>query len=194
MLLYTSTIFVFIETMIIFKVKITKLQYACMILTILGCVFVSGVIGGDLHIEGISIFTGVMTGFVYGSFTVMTRYLTQKYEALTVTAYCFIVGLISMLPFSNIPHVFTTLSANPSYIPCAIGIGLVCSVCANLTFTWGIKYVRSSTAAILSASEPFTGAVVGMLILGESTEAIKIVGIVLVLCAIVLQAMEKDKS
>lgn len=195
MLLYTSPIFVFILTRIIFKAKITKTKYLCMVVTIVGCVFVSGALSGFKgNVSLLSIITGVLTGAVYGTYTVITRYLATKYNPISVTLYGFVFGLSFMLPFANYKHIFTTINNSPVVILWAIGLGLVCSVLANATFTWGISYIQSSTASILSASEPFTGAVVGMLVFKESHDFIKIIGILLVFLAIVIQAFEKDDN
>ena len=195
MLLYTSPIFVFILTRVSFKARITKTKYLCMVVTIIGCVFVSGALGGfKENASTLSIITGILTGAVYGTYTVITRYLATKYNPICVTVYGFIFGLLFMLPFANYRHIFTSISNKPQIIFWAVGIGLVCSVLANATFTWGISYIQSSTASILSASEPFTGAVVGMLFFNESHNFIKIIGILLVFLAIIIQAFEKDEK
>ena len=62
-------------------------------------------------------------------------------------------------------------------------------------YTWGLERIESGKAAILVAVEPLVGALVGMLVFHESRNAVKLVGIALILTAIVLLNLpEKQKT
>ena len=63
-------------------------------------------------------------------------------------------------------------------------------------YTWGVAGITANKAAILAASEPLTGALVGMIIYGESHEPLKLFGMILVLTSIIYQGLGtvKDES
>ena len=194
MLLYTSPIFVIILSRIIFKEAITRRKILSLCMTVIGCVFVAGFIGHSQPIPLIALLSGVATGATYGTFTIITRLNAQRYAPMTVTLYTFIFGTLFMLPFGKPAETFSMLAADHSLLPYALLFGPLCSALANGLFTWGISRVEAGRAAILAASEPLVGAVIGMTVWHESHEPIKLIGIVLVLAAIILQGLEETKE
>ena len=58
----------------------------------------------------------------------------------------------------------------------------------------GLLLPDANQAAILAASEPLVGAIVGMTVWHDSHEPLKLIGIVLVISAIVLQGLEPVKE
>ena len=63
-LLYTSPVFVIILARILFKEKITRYKFIALVLTVIGCVFVTGVLGEGYMPPPVAILTGVLTGFL----------------------------------------------------------------------------------------------------------------------------------
>lgn len=68
-LLYTSPIFILILSAILFKEKITKVKLFALILTFVGCVFVTG-IGGENHLSAKGLFIGLCAGFGYALYSI----------------------------------------------------------------------------------------------------------------------------
>ena len=194
MLLYTSPIFVIILSRIIFRESITPRKVLTLVMTVIGCIFVAGFIGHGGHIPLIALITGIATGATYGTFTIVTRLNATRCRPLTVTLYTFLFGTLFMLPFGRPVETVRLLSSKPSLIPFALFFGPVCSSLANGLFTWGISRVEAGRAAILAASEPLAGALIGMTVWQESRDPIKLVGIVLVLAAIIIQGLDLARS
>ena len=194
MLLYTSPIFVMLFARILFQEHMTPRKYLVLAMTVIGCVFVAGFIGHGKSIPFMALLTGIATGATYGCFTVVTRLNTQRMKVLSVTLYTFIFGTLFMLPFGHPVRTLAALSADHSLIPYALLFGPICSSLANLLFTTGISGVSANQAAILAASEPLVGAIVGMTVWHDSHEPLKLIGIVLVISAIIMQGLEPVKK
>ncbi len=190
MLLYTSPIFVMILARILFKERMNRRKYLILVMTVIGCIFVAGFIGHGTHIPLIALCTGIATGATYGTFTIVTRFNTQRMKPLTVALYTFIFGTVFMLPFGHPVKTIEVLSTNHHLIPYALLFGPLCSALANWFFTTGISEIPANRAAILAASEPLVGALIGIAVWHESHEPLKIIGIILVLAAIILQGLD----
>ena len=196
MLAYTSPVFVMILSRVIFKEHMTGRKYICLIMTVVGCVFVTGFIGEASPIPLAALMTGLGAGLSYAVFTILTRFTSQRCSALTVLLYTLFFGAVLLLPLSHPASIAHALRQDHSLIPYVLLFGPVCNALANGLYTWGVSGITANKAAILAASEPLTGALVGMIIYGESHEPLKLFGMILVLTSIIYQGLGtvKDES
>lgn len=184
-LLYTSPVFILLLSALLFHERITRRKLLALMLTFAGCVCVAGLTGG-VRLSAVVFLTGIGSGLFYGLYTIFGRYALAKYDAVTVTAYSFLFALLGTLPFGKLPALARTVAAEPRLLLYCVGIGICSTVLPYLLYTWGLERMESGKAAILVAVEPLVGAVVGMLVFHESHNAVKLVGIALILTAIVL--------
>lgn len=190
-LLYTSPIFVMILSRFLFKEKIGAEKIIALAMTFIGCILVSGVTEGGASLQPLVAFIGVLSGLFYALYTIFGIFGLKRYDALTVTAYTFLFALVVSLPFSDLGGVFSILSKTPSLWLWCLGIALISTVLPYFLYTWGLKGVESSRAAILVAVEPLVASVVGIAFYGEGHSFPKILGIVFVLGAILLMNFSK---
>jgi len=61
-------------------------------------------------------------------------------------------------------------------------------------FARGLKYISVGTAATLSLAEPFTAAILGVVILGERLGLSQVSGVVLLFSGLVLLALGENKA
>lgn len=197
-LMYTSTIFIMLLSALLFKEKITPIKLLSLFITICGCVFVSGVIGANYHLSFIIILMGIASGFFYATYTIFSRYgLERGYDPTTIVAYTFIFGVFGSIPLGQVPKTFTLICEKPIILLWCLGIGIICSVFPYFMYTFGLKYLEASKAAIFVAIEPLVGAIIGMTVFQESHSLIKIIGIVCILTAIMILSVftnEKKKG
>ena len=184
-LLYTSPVFVMILSAICFKEKVTVTKIIALILTIAGCALVAG-LTGEASISFPVFLTGIASGFFYALYSIFGELALRKYDTMTVTVWTFILGMIGSLPFGKVGQTIMILKIQPKLIFYAIGIGIVSTVLPYFFYTWGLKRMETSKAAILVAVEPLVGAVLGMTIYHEPHNFLKILGIILILVSIVL--------
>lgn len=185
-LLYTSPVFVIILARLFFGEKITRNKAVALVLTVVGCVFVTGVLGEGYMPPPAAILTGVLTGLAYALNNILTSAAVKKNDPLTVTMYTLLFSFLFLIPFSK-PGSFAALCrANPMILPVAFLMCLVTAVLAQYFFSVGLGLIESGKAAIYGATEPIVGSLVGILIFHEESNLMKIAGIVMVIAAIVL--------
>ncbi len=186
-LLYTSPIFVLICSAFIFKEKITLLKVIASIVTVIGCIFVSGIINGAAIITPMVLLTGLLSGVIFALHNIFVRIAGSKnYNGLTINFYAFLIGMIFILPFGKVGNTINVLKENPIAILWGIGLALVNAVLAYFLFSYGLKHVPSSTASILVATEPMVGSILGMTVFHESHDIFKILGVIFIVLSIVL--------
>ncbi|MBQ8211920.1 MAG: EamA family transporter, partial [Treponema sp.] len=171
-LLYTSPIFIFLLSAILFKEKITKIKLFALILTFVGCIFVTG-IGGENHLSAKGLFIGLCAGFGYALYSIFSRFALEKYKPLTVTFYTFVFSSISLLPFCNIVEICSSFSEKSLLF--LIGIALVCTVLPYIFYTFGLSGLETGKAAILVTVEPLVGSLIGIFVWKENLDMLKLI-------------------
>lgn len=191
-LLYTSPIFILFFSRILFKEKITLPKILALIMTFAGCIFVSGIGGGNgMTLKGFLI--GLCAGLGYGLYSIFSRYAIAKYDSLTVTFYTFVFSSISIIPFCKISQALLCIDWKVFLL--LLGITLFCTVLPYIFYTLGLSGLETGKAAILVTVEPLIGTLVGFFIWKEEVSVLKILGIVLIFIAIVLCSLpDKEKN
>ena len=185
-LLYTSPVFVIILARLFFGEKITRNKAVALVLTVVGCVFVTGVLGEGYMPPPAAILTGVLTGLAYALNNILTSAAVKKNDPLTVTMYTLLFSFLFLIPFSKPGSLAALCRANPMILPVAFLMCLVTAVLAQYFFSVGLGLIESGKAAIYGATEPIVGSLVGILIFHEESNLMQIAGIVMVIAAIVL--------
>ncbi len=183
-LLYTSPIFVMLMSVLLFKEKITRNKLIALGLTLVGCVLVSGLVGGySIGVKGITL--GLCSGFGYALYSIFSRYALQKnYDSMTISFYTFLFCGLGCLPFSEPNRMLRALSPEANLL--ILGLGFICCVLPYLCYTKGLKYIENSKASIIVAVEPVIASFIGIFVYNESLTIFKIIGVLLVLAAVVI--------
>lgn len=183
-LLYTSPVFVMLLSLPLFKEKITYKKLVAVALTVAGCVFVSGVAGGQ-SIGFIGIVLGICSGLGYALYSIFSRYALQRnYHSMTISFYTFLFCGLGCLPFAS--PVSMALSLSPKAVLYSLGLGVVCCVMPYILYTKGLEYVDNTRASVIVAVEPVVASLIGVFVYNESVTAVKLLGVALVLSAVVI--------
>lgn len=208
-LLYTSPVFIMLMSAFLFKEKVTLKKLAAIVMTLAGCVLVTGLLGisggaggimslsfgSNLNLSPVCIITGLCSGLFYALYSIFGKYALAKYDSMTVTVYTFLFGMLGSIPFGKPAETVSVLYDNPKLILWGVGIGIISTVLPYFFYTWGLKYLESGKAAIFVAVEPLVGAILGMTAYHEEHGIIKILGIMLIMSAIIiLNIKEKSKN
>lgn len=191
-LLYTAPAFVIILARIFFREAITRRKVLALVLTISGCVLVTGAIGEGYVPPAAAIVTGVLTGLAYALNNILTSAAVRKNEPMTVTLYTFFFSLLFLIPFSGWSSLRHTVAADPKILGAAFLMSLVTGVMAQFFFTIGLDHIESGKAAIYGATEPVVGCLVGIFLFHEESNLLKIIGIIMVVFAIILIGKENS--
>ena len=185
-LLYTSPVFVIILARIFFREKITRYKSIALVLTVAGCLLVTGVLGEGYMPPPAAILTGVLTGLAYALNNILTSAAVKKNDPQTVTFYTLFFSFLFLIPFSGWRSLTSLCMTNPAILVVAFLMCLVTAVLAQYFFSVGLRLIESGKAAIYGATEPIVGSLVGILIFHEESNLMKIAGIIMVIAAILL--------
>lgn len=190
-LLYTSPVFVMIMGALFFKEKITRNKLIALIMTIAGCVLVTGLVGNSnigLGVRGILL--GLGAGFGYALYSLFAGFALKKYASLTITFYTFLLSGMVLLFVRNPADLIENVDLK--LWPYAIGIAVICTVVPYITYTIGMSKMEIGRAAVLVTVEPLVGCVIGIFVWGESAGWMKVLGIVMILLAVVILSIQQD--
>lgn len=191
-LLYTSPIFVMLMSAVFFKEKITVKKIVALILTFAGCVMVAGLIGSGIRMDAMSLLIGLGAGFGYALYSIFGGFAVNKYSSITITFYTMLFSGIVLLFVCNPVEIVNKVTAEgPSLLPYVMGTAIVCTVLPYLCYTYGLKYMEKSKAAVLVTVEPLVGTLLGIFAYGEDHGIFKIVGIVLIFASVIMLSIEK---
>lgn len=184
LLLYTAPIFVMVMSALFFKEKITMKKMISLVATFIGLGFVTGAFTGGEKISVIAFWFGIGSGFGYALYSILGKFVAEKYDAVTITMYTFIVASLVAIPFSGITN-HLLLFVSIKGCTAAIGLAFFSTALPFLLYTKGLQGIEAGKAAILATVEPFVAAIVGTVIFKESFDFPKIVGMLMILFAIV---------
>ncbi|MBQ8525308.1 MAG: EamA family transporter [Clostridia bacterium] len=194
-LMYTAPAFVLIASVILFKEKLTGTKILSLILAFAGCVFVSGIFGGDAKITAMGVVMGILSGITYGSYSIFGTYALRKYDTYTVTTWAFIFAALASLAVGNVPDIVIKIASSENnalrIIILSVGMGIFTAFMPFLLYTIGLSRTEPSKAIIVASVEPLVATVLGFAVFGETPTVFSAVGIVLILASVVLTTVKK---
>ncbi len=194
-LLYTAPFFVFIISIPLFKEKITLSKILALIIAFLGCSFVSGAFVKGQGITGTALFWGLMTGFGYSLYTILSQILiNKKYHSLTITFYTFLSAAIGSLPFINITKTVFNVVDTPKILWVLLLMALFNTVIPYMLYTKGLVCVATTTAPIIATLEPVVATVISAVLYREPFKPWHFIGIVLVLLSVLILNLRVKKN
>ena len=188
-LLYTAPAFVLLMSRPLFGEAITPVKVLAVVLTIVGCVFTSGMVAGEAQLSPLGILIGIGSGFGYALYSIFSRFALQRgYEPLTISAWTFIFAAFGSSFLCNPVQTASVVLADSALWWPAIGIALVNAVIPYALYTTGLKYMENGRASVIVSVEPVVATLLGTFVFGEDFAWFNAVGIALILCAVVLLA------
>ena len=188
----TAPIWVAVWSYLFFKEVMTGSKIISILLAIVGAGLIA-LSGGGLP-EGASVIgmaAGLGSGFLFSLHALIgKKYLSEKVSAVSLYMYILPVGALCMLPFVD-------FMPNKSFeVWLALGVlGLVCNWVAYQAFCAGLRRLPATRVSVFeTASEPFLAAMFAFIWWGEAFTPIGWVGAVLVIGAVVMIILSKEKK
>lgn len=188
-LLYTSPIWVMLMSLLLFHEKMTGRKLLALILSFIGCIFVSGIGSGENIITPLGILIGLGSGFGYGLYSILGTIALRRYSTYTVTTYTFVIAAIGSLFTCSLPdlwHKITACQSKPYLCFFLILTGIVTAVIPFLLYTLGLEHIEASRAAILATIEPMVATLIGVIVFHEYLTPLSALGILSILGAIII--------
>lgn len=186
-LMYTSPVMVAVVSSLFLGERFSKLKVVSVGMMLIGCLFVSGVIG-DLRADFVGVLLGLLAAVSYATYNILTKIAMRRGSpAITVTVYSFGFMTLFSLLLCRPADILTAASEHPyPVIPLAVGIGLLTCVIPYVLYTAAMKTLSAGTACALSIVEPMSATVYCMLLFGQYPDLLSTIGIVLILLAVFL--------
>lgn len=195
-LMYTAPLFAAIFSRIFFKENITLEKVIAIIFIILGCCFVTGLIGGgNQQMTLIGFLAGIGAGVGYSLYSIFGKFaIKRNYSDFTILFYTFLMGSLGSFflvnPGRDIALMFSSLE---SIIWCLI-LGVISTFLPFFFYTIGLRYVPTSRASVISSIEPVVATLTGAFFYNEKIALLNVLGIALVLSGIAISGMKFSRK
>lgn len=196
-LMFMSPVWAAILEVVVFKVRLKPATVIIIAVCIFGAALTAnliGVRGERLNLFGI--LAGLLNGFCIALQIIIPRYYKDAYKKDTMLVYGFIGGAIALAFTANI-----SLIGNALVSPNAqntlfhlFGIGVLCTLVANVAFVKSTEFLNTTTASILSAMEVVIGAIVGLLYFKEAMTGLQVLGTVIVIGGSLMSSVLEGKE
>lgn len=168
---------------IYFKTRPTRIWGISTSFAIVGCLFLF-LNKGEITINPVGIVYSLIAGLIFAFYTLSSKSILAKEEAIPSVAMTFSVSAVFLLPFLFIYDLSWLNDAGNVGI--IFYLGLATTSVAYVFYSRGLNKIPSSSALTLSLAEPTTAAILGVLIVGETLSGMSWIGILLLLGSIVV--------
>ena len=182
-LMFMSPIWVAILGRFMFGEKLPKSKMVTILICLIGAVFVANLIGGgDIKLDGIGILAGVINGVGVALQILLPKYFAKDYERDTLLVYGFLGAAVVLMFGMDFGAVSSHMSSTPTGVLLwnLFGIGILCTMVANVSCVKSTQYVEATTTSILSALEVVVGTLVGFVVFHEHMTMLQILGAVII--------------
>jgi len=184
LLLYTYPVLVTLFSKLFFNEHIGKKGLFSLLLVSIGLI---GLVWGEWSVsESKFLLYGFGSALFYALYILLSRKYLSHIEALSSSFYVQLGAgvVLSIINFrNNFARPFEIITQHPFMI---ISMSILCSLMAMTLFLAGLQKIKSQEASILSMSEPISGVIIAVIVLGESVYPIQILGGILILLGMLL--------
>lgn len=188
-LLYAAPVWAAVLSYFFLKEKVKQSTVFAIIGSIIGLFFLFNPTNMQAHLLG-NLF-GVVVGFTFGSYFVITGKLRKSYSSLTVTMWGYIIGALGVFPlifiFDNNVQFILPIS---DWLP-VIGASLIILI-GYLLLNYGLGKIKASLGSVLSLFEPLSAVVYGLIFFSEVPGVSVFAGAMLILGSILYLTLKQD--
>lgn len=192
-LMYTAPVFVMIYSVLFLGERLTKRKFVSVLGMLIGCMLVSGIIGG-FRFDLVGIAFGFLSGLCYSAYNIFTKIQVKKgISPITANLYGFFCATLAGCAVAEISAIPMHMESSVIYtLSMAILMGIVTSVLPYLCYFTALKSIPAGTASSLAILEPMAATVFSVAFLGESLSFATGAGFVLILGSVVLLSGQKE--
>lgn len=135
-------------------------------------------------IDPVGVTFAIIAGLLFASYSFLNKAVLEKIEPIEAVAVVFTISAFTLLPFYF--NFSSEGLVTKSGLTAIIYIGLVTTAIGYVLFATGLKYIPSSAATTLSLAEPFTAAILSVVIVGEYLNMSAWTGVFLLMTGIIV--------
>lgn len=145
----------------------------------------------SLTVNPVGVSLSLMAGLVFAVYTIVSKEILRKVEAIPAVAMTFSLSALMLFPFLFIFDSSWVLE--PSNSLTILYLGFMTTSVAYILYLTGLQKVPSSSAVTLSLGEPLTAAVLSVFIVGEVLSPVSWAGVALLLGGIIVLTLSGRK-
>ena len=192
---YMAPVFVMLVSPLILGERLTTLKLCCIVLSLIGMFFVSGVMGGQMPRgrELIGIISGLSAAVLYATVIILNKKLKDISSHNTTLVQLGVAGLVIM-PYTLLAEELTSDLFSPLSVCLLVCVGVIHTGVAYLLYFAAIKGVSAQTVAIFSYIDPAVAIVLSALILGQKMDVLSSIGAILILSSAIISEIKNKQS
>lgn len=185
-LLYTAPAMVVIMSCIFFNEKMNCRKVIALVLAFIGCIFTTGLWGGQYRLSAMAIIVGLGSGFGYALYSIFGALATKKYNPFTISLYTFVFASIALVPIGRPGEIISIFSTDVNVLKVVIGLSVISTIIPFLCYTIGLEKMEAGKASIMAFIEPLVATVCGILIYKEKVTISNAIGILLIFLSVTI--------
>ncbi|MGE5624423.1 MAG: DMT family transporter [Bacillota bacterium] len=136
--------------------------------SVLGVALIVGRPGGGASFTGSLLVLASLLCFT--AWVVFSQRLMTRYSSFAATSWVILLGTLMLLPVAWLRTAGEGLpSLNGTTWASLLALGVLCTALTYQLWNWGLKEMGAHRSGVIGNLEPLTGAVLGVLVLGEPT-------------------------
>lgn len=170
-------------------------KIAGIVVSVFGSIVVIGAVGTGNTMFGITISFFSMIGWSLTS--VFVRRTCERIDAVWLTIYVTIIGMICDIPFAVSEIAFNEFDVNSYTVPAVLAIlwiGIISTACANLWWNKALEILPATTCSLSFSLMPVTSTILSVVILKEMLTINFIVGCVVIMAGIIIALLSDNIS
>ena len=192
-----SPIWVAILGRFMFGEKLEKSKIITIFVCLIGAILVANLIGGgNIKLDAIGILAGVVNGIGVALQILLPKFFAKDYDRDTLLVYGFLGAAVALLFGMDFGAVAEHFAAAPvtNLLWDLFGIGIFCTMVANVACVKSTQYVEATTTSILSALEVVVGTLVGFLVFHEHLTILQMIGAVIIVVGAIGSELVQGKK
>ena len=126
-------------------------------------------------------------------YTIVARYLANRYSALFITAIQVFIGAIFFFPFFLYEFYTTDFNFSMTSILCVLYLGIVVTLAGYGLYNYALTKIEASKAAVFVYLIPVFTLILAFLILNEKLSFVELVASVIILIGVFISEVPIDK-
>lgn len=196
---YMAPIFVMIVSPFLAKEKMTLKKLLCIISSLVGMVFVSGILT-EIRSNGMPAITqlkGILFGLGAAAFYASVILLNKRIDgvgAYEKTIFQLGCAAVTLLPYVLLTESFDAVKLTPVVLVLLVLVGVVYTGIAYALYFHSMSDLKAQTIALYSYIDPVLAIILSALLLKEKMHPLAILGAILILGAALISEMAESKE
>lgn len=192
---YMAPIFVMIASTFLFKERLSLINVVCILVALIGMVFVSGVIETGFNDKNtlIGVIYGLLAALLYASVIIINKFM-KPIPSIDKTVMQLLFSVVILIPYILIGQEFKGMIINLEIILLLLIVGVVHTGLAYALYFDSMKGLKTQSIAILSYIDPVVAIILSALILKENMSIFAIIGAVLILGSTFINEMINNRQ